>query len=136
MPANMYSSVNNHLRAGVLQPHIVHEFPLGTWVENPVVRSSTPGSVLIMLLSSPEVYMVSTTSSLTPVRVVRVPHYLGLFGNVEMGHDVFYAITGNWSVDALENAPGWYDLWKVDLRGVPADGEPVSVKREKLAEVL
>jgi hypothetical protein len=40
---------------------------------------------------------------------------MGLLGIVELQHDVFYVIAGNWSVNTLQTTNGSYSLWKVEM---------------------
>jgi len=97
-----------------LTPTIVHKFPQGTWVENLAIRQSD-GNVVVTILSSPDVYLVSSASAFEPVLLAHFPGNLGCAGIVEVGLNIFYAVVGNYSVSTTEATPGSWSIWKVDL---------------------
>ncbi|KPI39323.1 uncharacterized protein AB675_5138 [Cyphellophora attinorum] len=99
-----------------IPPEIVHEFPIGTWVENLVIRQRD-GNAVATILSAPEVYLISTTDGFEPILLAEFPGNLGVLGIVELGHDVFYVAVGNWSAKLAEPTPGSWSLWEIDLNG-------------------
>jgi hypothetical protein len=74
------------------------------------------GQILVTVLSAPELYQVDPfRTDSPPILIHRIPGATGLLGIVELQHDVFYVIAGNWSVDTLETTNGSYSLWKVEM---------------------
>ena len=108
---------------------MIHEFPLGTWVENGVVRK-TDGNILVTLLSSPDLYLVSTSNDFKPIHVHHFPGSTGLAGIAEYSLDVFYVVTGNWSTKSFTSTPGSWSVWEVDMR----KGAPQDAKVSKIAD--
>lgn len=121
--------------AALIQPQVIHEFPLGTWLENLAPRTSYPGGVLVNMLSSPDMYLVPTDPPAPPIHIAHIPNHLGLMGIAEMGHDVFYTIAGNFSVDTFHVELGSFSIWEVDLRGLPGLPGNLSSKTRKIADV-
>jgi hypothetical protein len=109
------SSIHNYRSAPSLTLHVIREFPKGTWLENLVIRQSD-GNALMSILSSPEVFLLSTTNDFEPVRVAAFPDALGCLGIVELYHDVFYVVAGNFSVETGDSTPGSYSIWEIDMR--------------------
>lgn len=92
----------------------IHQFPNATWVENLAVRQN--GQILVTILSAPELYQVDPFHTDSPPTLIhRIPGVMGLLGIVELQHDVFYVIAGNWSTRTLQTTNGSYSLWKVDM---------------------
>lgn len=100
----------------ILAPHVISTFPNGTWVENLVPRSED-GNFVATLLSAPEVYLLSSTNAFPPLLLAQFPANTGVLGVVELGHDVFYAVVGNFSVKTFVSTPGSYSIFKIDLNG-------------------
>ncbi|KIW15382.1 hypothetical protein PV08_05428 [Exophiala spinifera] len=100
----------------ILEPHIISTFPNGTWIENLVPRSED-GNFVATLLSAPEVYLLSSTNAFPPLLLAQFPAHTAVLGVVELGHDVFYAVVGNFSVKAFASTPGTYGIFKIDLNG-------------------
>ena len=93
----------------------IQQFPNETWVENLAVRKN--GQILVSVLSAPEVYQVDpfyANSSATLIS--RIPGVTGLTGIVELQHDVFYVIAGNFSIATFKTTNGSYSIWKIDMR--------------------
>lgn len=126
----VHSGVRRTRERPTLTPAIVTEFPRGTWLENLVIRQSD-GNALVTVLSAPEVYLISTDNSFKPVLVASFPGNLGCLGIVELGHNVFYVATGNWSVYTDQSTPGTYSVWQIDMRNV----EPHHAKTSKIADL-
>ena len=124
-----------------VQAEIIHEFPLGTWVENLVVRSSDPPSILVTVTSSPDLYLVSTTSAYPPIHVAHLPGYVSLLGITQLADDLFYFIAGDFSVFTLEATPGSFSIFELDLRGGiptppwPSPPSPLDSGIRKVADI-
>ncbi|KIX97893.1 uncharacterized protein Z520_06671 [Fonsecaea multimorphosa CBS 102226] len=121
--------------AALIQPQVIHEFPLGTWLENLAPRTSYPSGVLVNMLSSPDMYLIPTNPPATPIHIAHIPNHLGLMGIAEMGHDVFYAIAGNFSVDTFHVELGSFSIWEIDLRGLPGIPGNLTAKTTEIASV-
>ncbi|KAK5441484.1 hypothetical protein LTS15_011251 [Exophiala xenobiotica] len=120
---------------GLIQPQVIHEFPLGTWLENLAPRTSYPSGVLVNMLSSPDMYLIPTNPPASPIHIAHIPNHLGLMGITEMGHDVFYAVAGNFSVDTFDVELGSFSIWEIDLRGLPGLPSNLTAKTTKIADV-
>lgn len=129
---------SHHLRSSLQPPSnlpytIIHQFPVGTAVENQAVRQSD-GAILVTLLSSPDVFLVSPDQSYDPILVAKFPHTIGCTGIVELGHNIFYVSTGNVSLTALTLDS--FSIWQVDLTGVDTkSGGGGNTNGGKLAKV-
>lgn len=104
----------------LLEPNVVTSFPDGTWVENLAVRSAD-GNFVATVLSAPEVYLLSADGSFDPILVAEFPGNLGVLGIVELGHDVFYVVVGNYSVATATATAGSWSIWELDLNGFEQD---------------
>ncbi|KAL9115492.1 MAG: hypothetical protein Q9227_000813 [Pyrenula ochraceoflavens] len=89
--------------------------PKGVWLENLVIRQ-TDSNALVTVLSSPEVWLFSTNNGFEPKKVATFPDVVGCLGIVELAHDIFYVISGNWTPITFQSTPGSYSLWEIDLR--------------------
>ncbi|TVY78201.1 hypothetical protein LSUE1_G004181 [Lachnellula suecica] len=98
-----------------LSSTVLFEFPKGTWLENLVIRQ-TDGNALVTVLSAPEVLLISTTNEFRPITVATFPDAIGCLGIVELGHDVFYIVAGNWTAATGTSTLGSYSIWEIDLR--------------------
>lgn len=130
-PDRTDSNVGKYFDKSALAPIVIKEFPLGTWLENLVIRQSD-GNALATFLSAPEVYLVSTDNSFDPIVVASFPGNLGCLGIVELGLDVFYIIAGDWSPYTDLSTPGTYSLWEIDLHNVV---DPRYAKTSKIADL-
>jgi sugar lactone lactonase YvrE len=106
------------------------EFPKGTWLENLVIRQAD-GNALVTVLSAPEVLLISTSSEFAPITVAAFPSALGCLGIVELGHNIFYVVAGNWSAATGLSTPGSYSIWEIDMR----HPSPEHAKTRKVAEL-
>ncbi len=52
-----------------------------------------------------------------------------------MGHDVFYTVAGNLSVETFDVQLGSFSIWEVDLRGLPGLPGNLTAKTTKIADV-
>ncbi|MCJ1466086.1 hypothetical protein MMC07_004705 [Pseudocyphellaria aurata] len=93
---------------------VVHQFPPGTWVENLAVRHN--GKILVTRLSSPELLQVDNRGRQPPKVVHTFPNCTSLTGITHFGKDVFYVVTGNFSLSTFKAVPGSWSVWKVDVR--------------------
>lgn len=93
---------------------IIHQFPVGTSVENLAVRENA--NVLTTIIDHPELYQIDpfqgesaklVSNSFGPVT--------GLLGIIETYRDVFYVAAGNFSTTTFKGTPGTWSVWKVDL---------------------
>ncbi|KAH7312997.1 hypothetical protein BKA65DRAFT_600535 [Rhexocercosporidium sp. MPI-PUGE-AT-0058] len=109
------SSLSTPSTSPTLTPHILNTFPPGTWLENLVIRQSD-ANALITLLSSPTLLLLSTTSSFPPQHIASIPEALGCLGIVELYHDIFYIVAGNWTAKTGVSTPGSYGVWEIDMR--------------------
>ena len=96
-----------------LPVEIVHQFPIGTWMENLVIRHN--GKILTTALSSPELFQVDNHGK-QPVKLVYTfANKTGCTGIAKLGRDTFYVIAGNFSVSNLTPVPGSWSVYKVHL---------------------
>ena len=118
------SSSNLHLRRAPqhsLPVEVIHEFPIGTSLENFAVRQN--GKVLATVISHPELYQVDPIQGGSPELVSNsFGPVEGLLGIVETCPDTFYVGASNYSTTTLNATPGSNSVWKVDLTShrVPA----------------
>jgi hypothetical protein len=116
--------------ATTLNSTSIVEFPKGTWLENLAIRQ-TDGNALVTILSAPEVFLISTSNEFKPIKVATFPDAIGCLGIVELDHDVFYVVAGNWSTSTGLSTPGSYSIWEIDLRNKP----PQHAKTTKVADL-
>ena len=126
------SPIRSHaIRAAKSPPTLtsIHNFTPGTWVENLAVRAN--GQILATLLTTPQVYQVDPNpSAAQPLTLVHTfPNYLGCLGITELGHDIFYVVTGNFSISAAGSTPGSYSVWKLNMAGFTAGGAPTTATK-------
>ncbi|MCJ1468532.1 hypothetical protein MMC07_007161 [Pseudocyphellaria aurata] len=97
-----------------LPVNIIHQFPVGTWLENIAIR--TNGKILTTALSSPEIFQVDNYG----VKPVKLVHTFGNFtsctGIAKLGRDVFYVIAGNVNITTMSTVRGSWSVYKVDVR--------------------
>ncbi|RDW89772.1 hypothetical protein BP6252_01804 [Coleophoma cylindrospora] len=97
-----------------LPSRTVYQFPNPTWIENLAVRSN--GQLLLNVLSTPDLYLLDPlVEDSDPYLLYTFPDTLGLLGITEMQDDVFYILSGNFSLATGNTGPGTYAVWKVDL---------------------
>lgn len=89
---------------------VVHEFQLGTWIENLAVRAT--GQILATSLTSSDLFQVDPTS-IHPTTVVCTFPANASTGIVEFDDDIFYVIAGNFTLATLT---GSWAVYEVDLR--------------------
>ena len=126
------SPISSHaIRAAQSSPTLtsIHNFTPGTWVENLAVRAN--GQILATLLTTPEVYQVDPNPSAAhPLTLVHTfPDYLGCVGITELGNDIFYVVTGNFSISTAASTPGSYSVWKLNMAGFTAGGSPAAATK-------
>jgi hypothetical protein len=87
----------------LLPNHVVHQFPDPTWLEKVATRSN--GDLLITLLITPELWSIDLSIK-TGSLVHKFDEYTSCVGMTELGHDIFYVLTGNSSIRTLQSIPG------------------------------
>lgn len=93
---------------------IIHQFPVGTWIENLAVRKN--GGILATALSSPQLFQVDH-DAVKPIELVHTfPNATGCTGITLLGRDVFYVVAGNLSLHTLKPVPGSWSVYRVDVR--------------------
>ncbi|MCJ1464576.1 hypothetical protein MMC07_003189 [Pseudocyphellaria aurata] len=109
-----------------LDVKIVHQFPVGTWIENLAIRKN--GQILVTPLSSPQLLQVDNRGR-KPVEVVHTfDNATSCTGITHMGKDVFFVIAGNFNLSTFRAVPGSWSVYKVDLRHYhPAKLKPARV---------
>lgn len=65
---------------------LIHEFPLGSWVENMAVRAN--GQLLVTMLTVPDLYLIDPTTNEMAL-VASFPEVIGLAAITEVQPDVF-----------------------------------------------
>lgn len=97
-----------------LPAKVIHQFPVGTWLESLAFRRN--GDILTTALSSPEVFLVDHHDA-KPVKVVHTfANATSCTGITRLGRDVFYVIAGNFSLSTFEAVPGSWSVYRVDVR--------------------
>jgi len=109
----------------LLASHVVHQFPLPTWIENLAVRSN--GQILLTMITKPELYLVDPTKPEEAVLVHTFSEVGMLSGIVEVEDDVFCVAGGNYSLQTFQSEHGSYKIWKVDMKSFDTDSK-VTVK--------
>lgn len=93
---------------------IVHQFPVGTWLENLILRDN--GKILTTALSSPDIFQVDRHGK-KPVKLVHTfGNATGCTGITTTGRDIFYVIAGNFSVSTMSAVPGSWSVYRVNVR--------------------
>lgn len=93
---------------------VIHQFPVGTWVESLAIRNN--GKILTTALSSPEIVQVDNRGVQPNTLVHTFANATACTGIVHMGKDVFYVIAGNFTLSTLTPVPGSWSVYKVDVR--------------------
>lgn len=65
----------------------------------------------------PEVYLIPSDSSATPVRVATLPGVQAATGILKAYEDELHVIGGNLSISEATSETGSYSVWKLDLNG-------------------
>jgi len=102
-----------------LATHVVHQFPLPTWIENLAIRSN--GQILLTILTKPELYLVDPAHPDKAVLVHTFSEVRILSGIVEVKDDVFYVAGGNVNLETFTSEHGSYKVWEVDLTTFDTD---------------
>jgi hypothetical protein len=109
---------------GTLPVHLIHEFPLQTWIENLAVRS-TNGHVLTTILSAPEIYSINPFVPTPPTLIHSFSSATGVLGIAELLPDIFYVALGNYTITTDVSVAGSFGIWEVDLTHYPRHGPQV-----------
>lgn len=109
------SNINTQIARGTLSlpVQVIHEFPLGTFVENLAVRRN--GQILVTLGTAPELYQVDPLQLHAPILIHTFSNATDLTGIVEVDPDVFYVAAGKFNIKTLQSVPGSYSIYKVDM---------------------
>jgi hypothetical protein len=92
-----------------LPSRVLYQFPKGAWIENLAVRPD--GDLLLDIMSTPDLYLLNPRAKdPQPQHIHTFPNPFGLLGVTEMQHDIFYIITGNFSLVTGSDGPGTYAL--------------------------
>ncbi|KAL8763267.1 MAG: hypothetical protein Q9184_000907 [Pyrenodesmia sp. 2 TL-2023] len=112
-----------------LPVRVVHEFPKGTFIENIALRRNN--QILITLLAPrPDLYQVDPLSIRPPILIHTFADYTGVLGITEVDPDIFYVVTGNFSLKTLDFLPGASSVFEVDFRKFnPWDKTPAAVRK-------
>lgn len=97
-----------------LPVEVVHQFPLGTWLENLAIRKN--GKILTTAITSPELFQVDDRGRLPPIVIHRFTGANSCIGITELGDDIFYVIVGNLTISTLTAVVGSYAVYEVNLR--------------------
>ena len=92
---------------------IAHQFPIGPWMENLVIRHN--GEILTTALSSPELFQVDNHGKKAVKLVHTFANKTGCTSIAELGRDTFYVIAGNFNVSNLAAVPGSWSVYKLHL---------------------
>jgi hypothetical protein len=98
----------------LLPTHVVHQFPLPTWIENLAVRSN--GQILLTILTKPELYLIDPAKPDEAILVHTFSEVGILSGITEVKDDVFYVSGGNFSLQTFQSEHGTYRVWEVDMK--------------------
>ncbi|CZR55883.1 uncharacterized protein PAC_05771 [Phialocephala subalpina] len=111
--AATYTPVASHPKPCTPSTHLLHQFPLGTWIENIAVRSN--GQLLVTLLFTPQLYLIDPFTSTPPVLLHNFTSSLGLIGIAETKPDNFIVTSMNYSSTTGQVAPNSSIAWRIDL---------------------
>jgi hypothetical protein len=92
---------------------VVHEFPIGTWIENMALRPS--GSVLAIDFSAPNIYEVPIDGNSESRLVHTFTNASGVSGIAESFPDTFFVVTGNFSFSKFSPIPATYSVHRLDF---------------------
>ncbi|KIX03759.1 uncharacterized protein Z518_07312 [Rhinocladiella mackenziei CBS 650.93] len=109
-----------------LEPVLIHDFPLGTYVNSLAIRKQD-GDILVTLASIPQVYLISTRDEFEATKVATIPGVQAALSIVETQVNEFYVVAGNLSVTEKTSEKGSYSVWKLDMRKKDRSVEPAKV---------
>jgi len=109
----------------LLTTHVVHQFPLPTWIENLAVRSN--GQILLTIITKPELYLLDPSNPEKAILVHTFSEVGILSGIVEVDDDVFCVAGGNFSLETFQSEHGAGRIWEVDMKSFDTDSK-VNVK--------
>lgn len=92
---------------------VIHEFPIGTWIENMALRPS--GSVLAIDLSAPNIYEVPIDENCETRLVHTFTNTSGVSGIVESSPDSYLVVTGNFSFAKFSAIAGTYAVHRLNF---------------------
>lgn len=115
------------LTVALLSTRQIHQFPLGTWVENLAVRPT--GGILATILTAPDLYLINPLSNPPTATLVHTfTTALWAAGITETKPDTFYVIVANGTIPkGIPPAPGSNRLFKVHFPSPDAQQPEVSL---------
>ncbi|KAL2069483.1 hypothetical protein VTL71DRAFT_14162 [Oculimacula yallundae] len=93
--------------------HVIHQFPIGSWVENLAVLSN--GQILATLISEPSIYIIDPSTKITKL-LHSFEAEKAVFGITETTPSLFYLITSsNFSISPASLGAGSYSIYSLNL---------------------
>ena len=115
-----------------LPAEVVHEFPVGTWIENLAVRSN--GLILATDVTNPRIYQVDPSNDTQDaVLVHEFSNTASILGIIETSPDVFYVCSANETAAKTTDDRQAY-IYRVDMRHFLPDC-PGSAEVETIAKL-
>ncbi|CZR67663.1 uncharacterized protein PAC_17562 [Phialocephala subalpina] len=113
-----------------LSSHVVHQFPLPTFIENLAIRPN--GQILITVVNTASLILLDpSVPTPAPVVIHKFDDVLAVTGIIELEPDVFYVAIGNFDL-MKGNEFGSYSIWKVDMNEFEKEGK---AEVEKIASL-
>lgn len=109
----------------------------GTWFENLAIRQN--GHILATRIDVPEIWSIDPSASPDHAgsRLYSMPDVKSLLGIVEIEHDVYAVVAGNFSIEKVQPTKGSFAVWRVDLSADdPSDIQAKLITRIPEAEFL
>src|SRR5271155_1199820 len=99
----------------LLLVHVVHQFPLGTWVEHHAVRSN--GKFLVTLLTTPDLFQVDPREIYEPQLIPTFSGHTSLLDIAVTYTNTFYVVAANLSIGIpITAVPGSSSVRHVDMK--------------------
>lgn len=119
--SSLVVSLHPEKRDDGLPVRLLYEYPVGTWVENIVVRPS--GELLMTLINTPHIDQLNQFDpDPVPTTVSVVPNGTAVFGIAEIDNDVYAFAHGGFSLTAGAT-PGSWSVWTATF---PQPHEPTA----------
>ncbi|KAF4627507.1 hypothetical protein G7Y89_g10652 [Cudoniella acicularis] len=112
---------------------LIHEFPIGTFIENLVVRPS--GSVLAIDFSAPNIFEVPITPNATATLIHTFQNATGVASIAESWEepDVYFAVTGTFSFETFTPENRSYAIHRLEF---DACGKPTVTELAPLSTMI
>ncbi|EON95621.1 putative six-bladed beta-propeller -like protein [Phaeoacremonium minimum UCRPA7] len=104
-----------------------------SWVENLAVRSN--GQILVTLSSAAEVFLIDPADPSKAALIHRFSDVTGMSGIIEVEHDKFYVVGGNFDLKTFVNQSGSYKLWEVDMTDYGRDSKAIVTEVIRLDKI-